>query len=677
VTEAWLLLSLLGPPIAAALAAAAFRAREAGPVTVIALNAVAPGAGLAAAHRPTLEIVLGVLFAQASLLVTGGPADASFLLPIAAVGGLWASLHTPLSPIALATTNRSRRRPAAGVSGHAVSSGVRGPDEAAREGGSAETTIDEVGYSMTVRCTECGADVDVPVLSHMAQCSFCGSQHLVVGHDETLYVTIPERVTGEEALRDAILDHYRYRHYLALYRRAVAPLEGGATEASESGALVSRPEVDAAVAAAEAAASRKADAYRASLADSLRVQPLQHFLAPYRHGVGTLYQVAFGRSRPDMDKRLRFAVGTIEAATLATTAMDLPRMGKLSYLRALSPAATCAPSLRTLPVDVGEDGLQRAFGDLDRKQLVRDLDVIRLGGAFSDEVSAVIWRPWWIADVEGPGIAETLLVDGAAGSVAGAPPAFDSRCLEELPAVARSPGAGLRFVPMECPTCGHEYPFDTDAVAHFCVNCHRVCVVDGDRKVEVAYSFEEIRDGSGDDVVPFWCFPLRLRTGDGTVITDLAHLKDGIDGRLDQIGEQAPERRHLVLAPAFRCINSRLMASAFQRVFEHTICHPPRLVHGRYSLTERPRPWSVNLDQEEARRLLPLYLAHAFGPRDLARVRVDQVSSWLFDATQEAVGRLTFVTVPRPVTEPFRRYVGRYRSQAVRQALGDSTVSGE
>ena len=39
------------------------------------------------------------------------------------------------------------------------------------------------------------------MLSHMATCTFCGSGHLVVGHDETLFVTLPERIRDEAKLR--------------------------------------------------------------------------------------------------------------------------------------------------------------------------------------------------------------------------------------------------------------------------------------------------------------------------------------------------------------------------------------------------------------------------------------------------------------------------------------------
>jgi hypothetical protein len=506
----------------------------------------------------------------------------------------------------------------------------------------------------------------------MARCGFCGSDHLVVGHHETLYVTIPEKVQNVEGLRQAVLDHYRYQHYLKLYRTSVAPLEGSATEASQSGVLVTRPEAAAAIAAAEAAISSKADLYRSRLASRLEIRRSQRFLAPYRHGMGSLYQAAFGRSPQGHEKELRFAVGLVEAAILATEAMDLPQMGKLSYLRALVPAAQCSPDLKTLPLDSGAEALTSAYGDLERKQLVRDLNVIRLGVKFSEEVTAVVWRPWWIAEAKAPGLHETLLVDGAAASVAGAAPYLNSAVLEDLPDEAIAPGPGLRFIPMECPDCGDEFPFDTDAVLHFCNNCHRVCGIDGQRKQEVAYIHEPIHPEEGTDLVPFWYFPLRIRTSGGEMLTDLMHLKDGIDGTLDQIGDDAEMRQHGILVPAFRCINMRLMAQAFQRLLLHTLRHPPRITGERFPLDQKPRPWSVSLEESEARDLFPLYLANAFGRRDTVRVNVNQVTAWLFEATQEAPGKLAYIPIPRPITEPFRAYVGRYRSRAVRRASGDS-----
>jgi len=90
----------------------------------------------------------------------------------------------------------------------------------------------------------------------------------------------------------------------------------------------------------------------------------------------------------------------------------------------------------------------------------------------------------------------------------------------------------------------------------------------------------------------------------------------------------------------------------------------------RFPLDLRPQPWTVSLAEAEGRNLAPLYLANAFSRRDIARVNIHQVASWLFDATQEAAGHLIYLPVPQAVTEPFRRYVGRFRDDAVHYVTG-------
>lgn len=671
-TAGWVLVALIVPPAAAVVAATLIRPRNPGPWALVILNALSPGAGLAAAGRGTLEVVTGVLFAVASWILTGRSGELWMYIPTMLVGGFWSMVQTPLNPLVTLTTTRKRiLQPTvegAGSKAGGQSAPLRKPED--EDTADDDETVIENNYCVEVHCTECGAAVPVPVLHHMARCSFCGSHHLVVGHEETLYVTLPERVYDGNVLREALLDHYRYQYYLKLYRRAVAPLARNATEASPSGALVSRTEVDTAVAAAEAAVSRKADAYRTRLADNLHVVSFLHFLTPYRHGMGTLYQATFGRSKRDQEKFLRFDMGTVETSVSATDAVEIPPMGKLSYLRALRPAVDLAPDLLTIPLDGHDEALVEAFGDLDRKRLVRDVQVIKLGSRFTREVTAVVWRPWWIAEVRGPDIDETVLLDGAAGSVVGPAPKIDTDLLTELPVEAREPGTGLRFVPMECPTCGHEFPFDPDAVHHFCNNCHRACEVVEGRKVEVPYDHMPLPTEPGWDIVPFWRFPLRLRTGDGELLTDLMRLKDGIDGTLDQIGEDAPDRQHGFFVPAIRCINPRLMATAFNRLFLYAIRRHPPKGGERFPLDVRPQPWTVSLAETEARDLAPLYLANAFSRRDIARVNIHQVASWLFEATQEAPGRLTYLPVPQVVTEPFRRYVGRFRDNAVHSVTG-------
>ena len=228
-TGTWAVVALLAPPAAAALAAVFLRPRHPSPWTVTGLNAALPGAGLAAAGRSTIEVVLGVMFAQASLILAGSAGELWMYVPSMVVGGAWGMVTTPLNPLArLVSIERHFERVAADRG--SASPVARSPETSVttRSGDEAETVI-ESQYSVEVRCTECGAAVAVPVLHHMAMCSFCGSRHLVVGHEETLYVTLPERVYDGNVLREALLDHYRYQHYLKLYSRSVSPLARQAT----------------------------------------------------------------------------------------------------------------------------------------------------------------------------------------------------------------------------------------------------------------------------------------------------------------------------------------------------------------------------------------------------------------------------------------------------------------
>ena len=218
----WLVLAVMLPPVAAVAAGLGFRGRGADPVVTIALNTVMPGSGLAAGGRPVLEVVLGVMFAQAGLLITGGPANIGFLVPLMAIGGLWASAYTPFNPIVLAASSSRRQSLVTHDTGGSRSSSSARSAAAEPD---LDGSNDDPGYDVRIACTECGAQLDVPVLSHMAHCDFCDSDHLIVGHEDTLYVTIPEKIGDAAGLREAILDHYRYQHYLKLYRRSVAPLE--------------------------------------------------------------------------------------------------------------------------------------------------------------------------------------------------------------------------------------------------------------------------------------------------------------------------------------------------------------------------------------------------------------------------------------------------------------------
>ncbi|RLE22409.1 MAG: hypothetical protein DRJ65_13960 [Acidobacteria bacterium] len=672
-TLPWLLFSLIIPPAVAALVWFLVRDKQVDPSVVVVLNGLMPGSGLAAVDRPIFEVALGVLLGQIGLLAARGP-DIGQLAPFVVISAGWALLYTPWNPLTSQPPSNGPRSP------ENSETSLQSNDEKAwprnTVGGMANLGQQEEsgdpaeGYSVAIRCTECGAEVPVPVLHRAAQCSFCGSHHLVVGHDDLLQVAIPSKITDTRSLREAVLDHLRYRHYLKLYERFVAPLERQATEAGPTGGMMVRADVEAASAAAESAISAKADVYRRNVAKTLEIRDTQQFLAPYYHSMGTLFQAAFGRDPRTQDKKLLFTMASLEGALSAQDLAALPPMGKMSYLKTLISAAQLKPDIQVLAPNKDADTLNNAYGELDKKQLDRSIQTIKLGSSFAEEVKAVVWRPWWVANFIAAGNDESLLVDGASGSVAGPAPFINSEVFQDLPAAARAPGGSLHFQPMECPTCGDEFRYETDAVMHFCSNCHRLFDADGEGKTEIEYDHGKEIPEEDADLVPFWRFPLQLMTGNGSIITDLKHLKDGIDGRMDQIGDEAEQEQDSLWVPAIRCINTRLMTSAFNHLFMHVAHNPPRLIRGRFPLDNTPLPWPICLDEQQVRNFAPLYLANAFDNRDIARVNVHDVGPWLFDAKLLSSGRLTYLPIPRAVTETFRAYVGRYKGGALAAAQG-------
>ncbi|NOZ79680.1 MAG: hydrogenase maturation nickel metallochaperone HypA [Acidobacteria bacterium] len=661
-SASWVVLAILFPTLGILVGSLLKDSPE--PLAIV-FNALIPGAGLAMLNRPFLEVIAGGMISLVSLLVLAGPDNLGMYIPVMILGAVWASFYTSLNPLTVL-----------GQPGAQVAASPSPPPIPARQAtgrqrsGAEEDTSQNAGYTVTVRCTECGADVEVPVLHRMARCNYCGSAHVVIGQGETLYVAIPDTIQTPEDLRTIVLEYYRYEYYKKLYERQVAPLDRRTSVSGPDGGMVDSPEIAAAAAAAEAHASRAADAYRERLGKVLDVRESQRFWAPYWHGMGTLYEAIFGRDRRSLEKKMMFAVRTVETSTPANDGVELPPMGHLSYLRTLVPAAELGETEMGLPITMDAGALKASYGHLDRKQIDGTLQRIELGTVFTQEVTGLLWRPWRIVEARGGDIAETLLVDAAASSVARALDGPIEADIQPIPGQVRQDGHTLAFIPMECPNCGFEFPFDVNSVVHFCTNCHRAFVIDGRVKKEIGYDRASLDGSAGGDLVPFWRFDLELADASGRVITDVKHLTDGIDGTFDQIGDDAPMTRDSVLVPAFRVINSRLMTAAFQRMSPFTAPFEAVVTNERFPLDERPTPWSVSLPEPEARRFLPLYLANIFTLRDLARANLKSVASGLFETHQRTPGRLIYVLVPRPLTEPFRSYIGRFKTPAVDEAEG-------
>lgn len=525
----------------------------------------------------------------------------------------------------------------------------------------------EGGFCLELTCPTCGASLAVPVYHRMSRCGFCGSVHAVTGRSETLICVIPDAVTDEGALKAAVLKHLSHRRYLTLYDQRVRPLIAGSgfarDERGEESGLLAEERTPAFVNAVEAEVARAAETYAANIAPRLAVRAWRRFLSPYWHRFGTLYQAAFGRDAAGT-KRMEFTVATIEGSVAACRA-PLPPMGKLSYLRGLRPLVG-APEAATpaLPVEIEKEEIDRRLEQLGRRSTELSLKAIAVHATLVPEVVALIYRPWHLATVEADGETFELLVDGGAGTVEGEAPACD---------LAPVPLAGLEaepptLAPSRCPECGADLPFAPDAEAHLCRNCYRLVAMRGSRWTTVSYLHEE--PVAGHWLVPFWRFPLRLRTATGALIVDLPHLTDGIDGTYDQIGDRA-QVQQAFFVPAFRTRVSRAGVKLYRRLWPLVRGRPRELSSERFTPARTPEQVvDVTLSAPEARVFARVYLALAFTQRDLARAQVKTVRERFLAGQLEGEPELAYLSLAQEIVAPFASLLGRARLAALEQLEG-------
>ena len=529
----------------------------------------------------------------------------------------------------------------------------------------------EFAFRLQLPCPTCGAAIALPVYHRMARCDYCGSVHVVSRGDQTVHAVVPDSIDSAGAAAAAVLRHFRHVHYLRRYDQVVRPLvvQAEAERGENPGLEVLLPRREPAlVAAAEARVRREADEWAARAARRLHVRRWQRLLAPYWHGSGTLYQAGFGRGAAG-EKRLEFAVATIEAS-LPATDVALPGMGFLSYLRLLRPLLGSSESaVPALPVDRPAAALDRRLDELSQRTADLSIRTIARRATLVPEVRALVYRPWHVVEGELEGASFRALVDGGTGKVEGEPPR--NLVIPTVAVHAAEPPPAL--VPSRCPECGGALAFAPDVVAHLCRTCGRVVALEGGRWRAIPY--RRGADRGNGPLLPFWRFPLRLRTATGTLIVDLDRLTDGIDGTLDRT-DGRPERPGHVLVPAFRTRLTRAGVRLYRHLWQAVQESHRPLGDERFSPAD-PAPAdvvAVTLPADEARVFGRVYLALAFSTRDLARAQVALVRERFLGAELEGAPELVFLTVPGSLLEPYRAALGRARPAALSRLEGEQPI---
>jgi hypothetical protein len=525
----------------------------------------------------------------------------------------------------------------------------------------------DLGFRLALRCPTCGAEVLAAVYHQMAHCTYCDSSHMVVSAAQRLVTVIPDIVTDENAVRDAVVRYLQHLRYERRYDQMVRPLverSENAREGGELGSFGAPPRPDPIADAAEAVVQKEAEAYAAHARTRVRIDRWDRFLAPYWHRSGTLYQVAFGRDQQG-EKKMEFAVSTLESS-LPASATPLPEMGKLSYLRALRPLLGAPEaSLPVLPADRPASELDERVKQLSQRRVELGITTIARTATLVAEVDALVYRPWHAVSGQVEGETFALLIEGGAGGVEGTPPqlAAPPQPLHE----AGSEGAPS-LTPSRCPECGADLGYDPDAVAHLCMNCYRLVGMRGPKWHVVPYLREE--PAAKSLILPFWRFPFRLRTLDGDLITDLPHLTDGIDGTFDQIGN-APATQQFFYVPAFRTRVGRSGVRLYRRLWPAIQGWARPLTPERFSPASPPqRIVAVTLPAGEARVFARVYLALAFTRRDLARAELRGVRETLLGAKLEGEPDLVFLNLAAELVEPFLAVIGRSTPEAVARLEG-------
>jgi hypothetical protein len=210
-------------------------------------------------------------------------------------------------------------------------------------------------------------------------------------------------------------------------------------------------------------------------------------------------------------------------------------------------------------------------------------------------------------------------------------------------------------------------------VACLCRACFRLVDTQSPRWRTIPYLHEETADGAR--AIPFWRFPLRLRTSAGALITDLPHLRDGIDGTFDQIGDR-PQAAQNFFVPAFRTRVSKTGLNLYRRLWPTVQERTHELLTERFSPARPPvRVVEVTLPAAEARVFARAYLALAFTQRDLARAQVKGVREMFLSAQLECEPDLVFLTLPDELVGQFDTLFGRARVAALADIEGESDAA--
>ncbi len=494
-----------------------------------------------------------------------------------------------------------------------------------------EPAAAEGRLSIALACPECGAPCTVDDETVTVLCEYCGSLLIVEAPDRDEVYYEPGRVHDGGEILELVIG------YRTSAQRAeiIARYTGGDRERE--------PVADWLV-------QQELDAFERRLRSESRLLQAHLFLAPYWQISGLLLQGTLGRFR-DGAKVLRVRGYGVEHTVpgydgLRANLRDRGlRLGRAT-LRPLTLKKVAALGAFLPWGPIGE----RSYHELDKwrtRTLEPGFDPILKHGELQLSRRLLVYRPYWLAQVEADRGAEWVLVDGAFATIAGYPTASEvdqilaQRVRQPLDAESHR---RVQSVASRCPDCGFEQRFDRRHFVSVCTNCH-LALEPGSGGIRILhYDHVPGKDRPGTEFLPFWRYRVRLRIGDGPYFEDLQSYAAALfpDGLPPGFALAGP---HLWI-PAFRLLGTAPGDEALMRLSEWIHAAPPTAVDGKIPVDDEARAWGASVSEAVARRLARVVLMAVHNPASAARLNALLVRQRVLNAELS-------VAEPRLVMVPF------------------------
>jgi len=561
--------------------------------------------------------------------VTGQPLRLSTVLP---------EQRTELIQIALSALTNPKP-PKAGPSPEEVAAapavfetGAPLPEPPEKDLPEGEAAAAEGRLSIALPCPKCGATCTIDDETVTVPCDYCGSLLIVEAPDRDEVYYEKGQVHDGGQILELVIAYRKSAHRAEVIDRYT----GGDREREP---------------VAEWLVQQELDAFEKRLRAHSRLLEAHRFLAPYWQIGGLLLQAALGRFR-DGPKVLRVRGYGVEhtvpgydviRANLRDRGLRLGR----SMLRPLS-LKKVAELGAFLPWEKIGD---RSYHELDKwrtRTLEPGFDPILKHGELQLSRRLLVYRPYWLAQVEADRGPEWVLVDGAFATVAGYPTA--SEASEILGQRVRQPldaesHRRVKSVASRCPDCGFEQRLDRRHFISVCTNCHLALEPGSDGIRILHYDHVPGQDRPETEFLPFWRYRVRLRIGDSPFMEDLrsyaaALFPDGLPAGF------APSGPHLWV-PAFRLLGTIPGDEALMRLCEWIHAAPPEVTGGKIPVDQEARAWGASVSEAEARRLAGTVLLAVHNPASAARLNALLLRQKVLDAE-------LLLAEPRLVMVPFR-----------------------